>query len=364
MEQRSWSPVATHHGIDKKRHISLDREDTNRGSKRVCVEPVWGPMGFDSSSNLDNSWEAEPSTIHPYFQLPDTASELINSLEAHSPSRFTTEQSIHDSAHLLSNHGQVFGASHSAAGCALPSIASLPFVFPDTGCTLLSIANLPFRFLDTRLSRQTLDLGPSIPAVTNTSQYDDNEYLSFPLNTHDNQIQQANDLGHGWGTDLSDSNTDLWANPAASLSHHPNSSPQETFQYLTPVQSQSTDMVCFPANVGESTAGVDIKTEVSTEWSYMENTVHLVESESIIKAETESRPHTPNASESSITSLDSGESGKPKKLHGVSSPSYNLLKELNACDKVSDLEPIIELPHVPQYDACFGVVSHPRLTCD
>lgn len=322
MEQRSWSPMATTNGIDKKRHISLDREDTNRGSKRVCVEPVWGPMGFDSPSNLDNSWEAEPSTIHPYFQFPDTASELINSLEAHSPSRFTTEQSIHDSAHLLSNHGQVFGASHSAAGCALPSIASLPF-------------------LDTRLSRQTL---PSIPAVTNTSQYDDNEYLSFPLNTHDNQIQQVNDLGLGWGTDLWDSNTDLWADPAASLSHHPNSSPQETFQYLTPVQSQSTDMVCFPANVGESIVGMDIKTEVSTEWSYMENTVHPILQ----------MPQNPALRLSIVVSQGSLSS----------SPSYNLLKEPNAYDKVSDLEPIIELPHVPQYDACFGVVSHPRLTCD
>lgn len=311
MEQRNWSPMATANGIDKKRHISLDREDTNKGSKRVCVEPLWGPMGLGSSSDLDNSWEAEPSTMHPYFQSPDTASELINSLEAHSPSRLTTEQSIHDSAHLLSNHGQVFGASHSAVGCALPSIASLPFVFPDTGCTLLSIANLPIRFLDTRLSRQTLDLGTSIPAVTNTGQYDDNEYLSFHLNTHNNQIQQVNDLGLGWGTDLWNSNTDLWANPAASLSHHPNSSPQETFQYLAPVQSQNTDMVCFPANVGKSTVEMDVKTEVSTEWSYNENTVHLVESETIINAEMESRPHTPNASESSITSLDSGESGKP-----------------------------------------------------
>lgn len=339
MERRSWSLMATANGIDRKRHISLDREDTNKDCKRVHVGPFRGPMGLASSSDFDNSWKAEPSTMHPYFQSTETTSELFNSLKAQSPTRFTAEKSIHDSAHLVSNHGQVFGTSHSTTGCA------------------------PLMFLDTGLSTQTLGpSGPSTPAVLSMSQYDDNGYPSFHPNTHDDQIQQVNDLGFGWGTDLFDSSTDPWANPAASLCHHPDSGPQERLQYFTPFQSQSTDMTCFPANVENSAVETGVKTGVSTEWTYMKNKAHLAESESITNAEMESRNRSPATSESSNTALDSGQSEKHLKLHGVSSASTNLLTELTTCDKMPDLESMIELPSVPQYDACFGVVSHRQST--
>lgn len=320
MERRSWSLMATANGIDRKRQSSLDREDTSKGCKRVCVEPFRDPM-LASSSDFDNPCETKASTMHSYLQSTETASELINSLEAQSPTQFMAEQSIHDSAYLFSNHGQVFGA-------------------------------------DTGLSAQTLGPGPSTAAVLSRSQHDDNGYLPSHLNTHNDQIQQVNDCGLGWETDLFGSSTDLWANPAASLSHYPNSGPQEMLQYFTPVQSQSTDITCFPANVENSAVETGIWAGVSTEWTCMKDIAHLVEPESITNAEMERRHHSPAASESSITALDSGNLGKPLKLHGISSPSTNLLTELNAYDKVPDLESMIELPPVPQYDACFGVVSH------
>jgi hypothetical protein len=350
MEPHSWSPKATANGIDKKRHVFLDEEDTNKGCKRACVEPFQRPMGLDALSDLNSfmpSWEAKTGTMYPSFQFTETASELTNSLEVHSPTPFKVEPSILDSAHLLSNHGEVFGASHSAGGGALTSIANLPFMFPDPG-----------------FGAQTLGPGSSTPAVTNMSQHNDDEYLLFPLNPHDYQIQQVNNLGVSCGTDLCDSNTDLWANSAASLSHHPNSSPQEWLQYLTPVQSQNIEMSCFPANVENSTVETGIKTGLSTEWSCMDNEVNLLESESTMNVEMETTCPTPGASESSITAMNSGKPGRPLKPHGVSSLSSNLLTELTACDKVSDSESIIELSAVPQYDACFGVVSHRRLTSD
>jgi hypothetical protein len=350
MEPHSWSPKATAKDIDKKRHLSLDEEDTNKGCKRACVEPFRRPMGLDALSDLNSSmpsWEAKTGTMHPPFQSTETASELTNSLEVHSPTPFEVEPSIHDSAHMLSNHGKVFGASHGACGGALTSIANLPFMFPDPG-----------------LGTQTLGPRPSHPAVMNMSQHDDDEYLLFSLNPHDYQIQQVNDLDVSCGTDLCDSNTDLWANSTASLSHHPDSSPQERLQYLTPVQSQNIEMTCFPANVENGEVETGIKTEFSTEWPYMNNEVDFLESESTTNLEMEIKCPTPGTSESSIAAMDSGKPGRPLKPHGVSSLFSNLLTELNACDKVSDSESIIELSAVPQYDACFGVVSHRRLTSD
>lgn len=243
MEGCSSSLMATANGINRKRHISLDREDTNKGCKRVRVEPFRGPMGLASSWDYDHSWEAEPSYMQPNFQSTETALELINSLKAQSPKRFTAEQFVHDSADLISNQGQVFGASHSTTGCTLPSIASFPFMFLNTG-----------------LSTQTLGPRPSTPTVMSMSQHNDSGYLSFHPNTH--QIQQVNDLGFDWGTDLSSSSTNPWANPAASPSHQPNSGPQERLQYFTPVQSQSPDTTCFPANVENSEAKTGMQTGV------------------------------------------------------------------------------------------------------
>lgn len=331
MESCSSSLMATDNGINRKRHVSLDKEDADKGSKRVCVEPFRGPMGLASSSDYDNSWKAEPSYTHPDFQSIETALELINSFKAQSPTRFTAQQSVHDSADLISNHDQVFGASHSTTRCTLPSIASLPFMFLTTG-----------------LSTHTLGPRPSSPTVMSMSQHKDNGYLSFHPDTH--QIEQINNLEFGWGTDLSGSCKNPWANPAASPSHQPNSGPQERLQYFTSVQSQSPDTTCFPANVENSAAKTGMQTGVSTEWLCMENKAHLVESELITNADMKSRNHSPA----------SGKSGEPLKLHGVSSSYTNLLTELNAWDEVSDSEFMIEFPPVPQHDACFGVVGHRR----
>ena len=99
------------------------------------------------------------------------------------------------------------------------------------------------------------------------------------------------------------------------------------------------------------------------EWTYMKNIPQPVESESVMNLETESRYQTPTTSESSIMALDSAKPGKPLKIQGTSSPSSSLLTELNECDQVSDLESVVELPPVPQYDACFGVVSHRGSKC-
>lgn len=111
-------------------------------------------------------------------------------------------------------------------------------------------------------------------------------------------------------------------------------------------------------NVENNSVKTGIKTEGSTEWTCMKNKAHLVESELITNAERKSRHHSPATSESSIMALDSGKPGKPLNLHGVLGTSTNLLTELKACDEVPDPESLIELPPVPQYDACFGVVSH------
>lgn len=131
MEQRSWSLMAT--AINRKRHISLDMEDLNKGCKRVCVEPFRDPMGLVSSLSFENSWEAKPNIMNPHFQSTKTASELISGLKAQSPTLFMAEPFTHDSAHPVSDHGQVFRPSHSEMGCALRSTASLPIVVPDTG---------------------------------------------------------------------------------------------------------------------------------------------------------------------------------------------------------------------------------------
>ena len=96
MEQRSWSLMEIANGIEKKRHISLDSEETNKSNKRVCVEPFRDPMGFDSSLDLDNIWEAEPSTIHPYFQYKDIASELFDSEETNKSNKRVCVESFCD----------------------------------------------------------------------------------------------------------------------------------------------------------------------------------------------------------------------------------------------------------------------------
>jgi hypothetical protein len=205
------------------------------------------------------------------------------------------------------------------------------------------------------LSVPTLGLGPS----TSPSQYYDNEYLSPHPNLHHHQIHKVNGPGFSWGTDLWGSSADNWATYAAPLSrHHLDSSPQERPQWLTPIQSEDTDMACFPTNAESTLFETGIKTGGSTKWTCLKNIAHHEESESVTNVKMESRHHTPITSESSITALDSVDTGNSLNSHGLSSPSSNLLTERTACDDVPDLEPAVELPPVPQYDACFGVVSH------
>ena len=110
MERNSWSLSLTANEVGKKRHVLLDEEDTKQGCKRVCVEPLWPPIGLDASSDFSNPispWDANIGTLHPYFHFTDTASELTNSLDAHSPAPFKAESSIHDSAQPLSNGGDI-----------------------------------------------------------------------------------------------------------------------------------------------------------------------------------------------------------------------------------------------------------------
>jgi hypothetical protein len=291
------------HSIGKKRHVFLDEEDTNKGCKRVCEEPFRRLTGLDASSDFSNPmgpWEAKIGTMYPYFQLTETASELANSLDVHPPTPFKAEPSIHDSAHLLSNRGEVFGTSHSAAGVALPSTANLPFIFPDTG-----------------FGAQSLGPGPSTPVVTNMIQHNDDEYFLVPLNPHDYQIQQLNDLEVSWGTDLYDSYTDLWANSAASFSYQPDLSPQERLEYLPPLQSQSVGITCFPTNVEEGTVEAGMEMRLSTDWPCVNNEVNLLKSESTTSVEMRSKCQTSATSESSITAMDSGKPGRPLRLSGV-----------------------------------------------
>lgn len=352
--------MASANGSNKKRHVFLDREDTNTGCKRICVEPPRSPMGLDSPSDFNNIYEVEPSTIFPNVQFIETASEPLNSLTAHPPTRFTAEQHTHGLAYPLSNYGQVFGASHSAAGCALPSHSSL-FMFPRSRGTLLYIANMSFRFFDTELRAQTAGPSSSTLALLNTSQ-DNDENLSFDFNTQTHQIQEVKDLGFIWGIDRFDPIINPWASAAASLSHHPESGPQEWLQHSAFAQTQSPETTFFPANIDNSVVETGIKTGIPTEWTCMENQVPLVDPGTFTNTEIESRHHGPTTSEFSTAALDSSNLGQSSRLRGVSTPSSIHLTELSACDEMHHLEPIIDLPEIPQYDACFGVVSHRQPT--
>ena len=301
MERHSWSLVAPGaSSIDKKRPTdSLSDRDRNEGYKRVCVEPFRSSMWLDSPSDFAN----------PYFQPTETASELIiDGLKTYSPTPFTAEESVHGLAHLLSNHGQVPGAA----------MANLPFISPDTGNTVVSIANLPFSYPDTGPGVQALDAGLNNPALTDMSQHDDNEYLSFPLNMYNHQIQPENDLGFGWGTDFCDLNTNLWANSISSSSRHANSSPKERLQCLRPVQDQSIDVTYISANVENSMVETDTKATFSAEWPYVMDEVQVEKLESVLSPEMEDRYHPQTASGLGTTTLDGGMSGnQPLKLHRV-----------------------------------------------
>ena len=90
-----WSTSSTG-GIDRKRDIAWDNEDVNISSKRVCMESVGEPMG------MDTSWEFRPDAMRFYSQSTNNTAELMNGLGAFCvPTQLTTEQSFHDSTHLL-----------------------------------------------------------------------------------------------------------------------------------------------------------------------------------------------------------------------------------------------------------------------
>ena len=347
MERHSWSLKATANGSGKRRHAFLNEEDMNKGCKRVCVEPFRPLIGLDASSELSNPMrpcEARIGTMHPYSQVAETAPELTNRLDVHPPTLSKVEPSIHGSAHLLSSRGQYFGTSHSAAGVALPSIGNFPFIFPDTG-----------------FGAQTWGPGPSTPAVMNMSHHNDGEYLLAPLHPHDYQIQLRKDLEVSWSPDHYDSNTDLWPDSAASFSHQPDLSTQERPQCLPPLQSQNVGMACSPTNVKDSTVEASMEMRLSTEWPCVNNEVNRLKSESTTNVEIWSDCQTSATPESSITAMDSGKPGRSPRPNGVFSPSSNLFTELHAHDEKSDSESFVGLSAPPEYDACFGVVSHRHL---
>lgn len=113
--------MASADGVNKKRHVFEDRHDRSTGFKRICVEPFSSPMVLDLSSDVNNCWEVESSKMHPYYQFIGNASEPLNSLTAHSPTRLTAVPYLQDSTYPLSNHSQAFGSSQNTAGSAFPS---------------------------------------------------------------------------------------------------------------------------------------------------------------------------------------------------------------------------------------------------
>ena len=340
MERHNCSVVVTANDIGQKRHIFLDEEDTERGCKRVCVKPSRCPVGFDTSSDFSNPippQEANFGPIHPYFPFTETASELTNSLEVHSPVPFMVEPSLYDTAHLLRNGGEVLGTGHSAADVELTSLANMPFMYTDTG-----------------IAAQTLGPEPNTAVLMNMSQHNDNKDPLTPLNPQVYQIQQLNDLESSWGTGFYDLNTDFRVKSAASFGHQSDLSP---IQYLPPIQGQAVGMTCFPTNAENSTLVAGIETGFSAEWPYMNNEVNLSESEPVTNVEMQSKLQSPATSESSVLSSNSGKPGRPFGASGVISLISNHLTVSDACDEVPDSESIVELSAVPKYDACFGVVS-------
>lgn len=217
-------------------------------------------------------------------------------------------------------------------------------------------ADLPFRIFDTGLRAQIPGSGSSAPTETDTSQYD-SENLSLLFDTKVCQIPQANDLGLGWGSDLLDPSTDCWANPAASHGNHSEPGPQKRLQHLKFVQTQNTEIACFPEDV-DNMFETDVRMGFPTECDWTENEVDIVNTEPVQNEEMESKSYTPTTSNLSFAVLDSSNSGESLANHTVSTPSSYHPTELSICDKVDDLESVIELPHVPHYDTCFGVVSH------
>ncbi|KAF7508204.1 hypothetical protein GJ744_009501 [Endocarpon pusillum] len=307
MEPHSWSLEMTANDIGKKRNVCLDEDHTERCCKRVCAEPFSNPIP---------PWEAKTGNMHAYSQFTETASNLTNNLDFHSPAPFRTEPYFYDTAYLLPNGGEVPGTSHSAADFELTSLANMTFMYPDT----------------TGIAAQTLGPGPNTAALIDMSQHNDDEDPLTPLNRQGYQIQQLNDLESSWGTEFYDLNTSFWVKSTASFGNQLDLSP---IQYLPPIQSQAVGMTCFPTNAENSTLVAGIETGLSTERPYMNNEVNFLESELTMNVEIQSKLQSPVTSESSM-------------LASNSVP--------DVCDEVPDPDSVMELSAAPKYDACFGVV--------
>lgn len=218
------------------------------------------------------------------------------------------------------------------------------------------IANLLCSYFDTVLRAQTPGPESYTTGVIHTSQYND-EDLSLDLIAPVHQTQEVNDLRFGWRTDQFDLNTNHWANPAASLSHHPEPDPQEWLQQPTFALNQSAETSGFPINFENSLVETSTKAVISTELACMENQVRPGDSGTVTDMELEIGDQSPNTSKFRNTAPDSSNLEEPSRLHGVSSSSI-YSTEPNASDEVHNPESITEPPQISQYDACFGVVNH------
>ena len=351
--------MASPRDANNKRHVFWDTEDTggtNTDFKRICLEPSRNPIALDSPSNFKNIWKVEPCNVFPDLRLIETASEPLNNLIALPSAQFTTDQYIHDAFSSLPNHAQIPEANYAVAGCAPPSQACRS-CFQAAMRTFILNANLSYRYFNTVLRAQTPPPEFYTTAVTNTSQHNE-DFLSTGFTAHVSPPQQLNDLEYGWANDEIGLSINQWTNPATPLSHHHELSPHECQQHSTFAEIQSVELDFLPGNFENSVVETGDKAGFSTEWTYMEDQVHPVVSETTAKLKVEIGDQSLSISEHSKTALDSSDSQEPSSLHGVSYPSSSGSMLLNACDKVHDLKSITGLPPLFQYDGCFGVVSH------
>ena len=311
MKLDGLTPMTAVNGIDKKRHTLLDEEDTNRDWKRVCLEPFGHSVGPDVSWGFNNSMA--------------TNDAQLSTMDSRSSISLKAKQSVYDSLEPNSNHS-VFGADSSIADLSLPPQDS---------------------WFGSDLSSSGID----IPAMPNISQYD-KDFLWFPLDKHDYQIQEVNVSEVSQEIALYDSNTDRYVDPAVSPRHSPNASPQQRQEYLISAQSQNVETIPFQANLKSNTAETGIKLEFSPEWLHMNNKKILSEAQLTTSMEMDSRYSTSATPEPKETAVTRGKSLELDKYS-----NSDLLTQLNVCHGVSDVKPVAEFSAVPQCDACFGVVS-------
>lgn len=288
MEPKNWCFHIEDKSIDRKRPSFLEETDAEKARKRPCVETWEHSAEFDALSCFKDSGSYE-GTLSPHFQPVETVPKLSSQLNIQASTSIKVERPVHSSAHPFLSQGKALDDVHNTTWDVPASFVELP-------STLLSAEH----------DAQALNRGQNSPLRMTESWYANEECSSLAPNPQDYQTQEADASFFDWEINLTAPNTEFWTGRMDSFGHYPSLDSQKALGYLTPGQSQNTEMISFPYDANHNVSQSRIKAKQSIKRSSLNDQVYSSGSDLTPGAEAKSKCSTPVTSESSSISVDNG----------------------------------------------------------